>query len=159
MNKLTLQINNLEALERLIGGDSEVEVEIRNSVVQKFADKHLKALANSDMITKFCNSLGATIQKDLHEQANNQIGTIKTNWVGAVEKVTLHPSCKSEIESLVRTQVDDMIRKSVEDAIKFWANDAEIEKRVEKRMEYFAEERIKTEVKQRLDAAFKKISS
>jgi hypothetical protein len=37
----------LEALERLIGGDSEVEVESRNSVVQKFAETHLKAIANS----------------------------------------------------------------------------------------------------------------
>ena len=41
-----IQINSLDALERLIGGDTELEIEVRNSVIQKFAEKHLKPLAN-----------------------------------------------------------------------------------------------------------------
>lgn len=45
-NKTVIQINNLEALERLIGGDSEVEIEIRNNIVQNFAKKHLKNISN-----------------------------------------------------------------------------------------------------------------
>jgi len=159
MSQLTLQINSLEALERLIGDDTQTSVDIRNSVVQKFAEKHLKALANSDTINKFCNELRATIQQDMMNQANSQIGTIKADWAGRVEKVTLHSAVKAEVDSLVRGHVDELIRKSVEEAIKFWANDAEIEKRVQKRMEYFAEERIKAEVKARFEQALKKIAS
>ncbi len=49
-NKLTIQINSLEALERLIGGDSQVEIDVRNNIVQAFAEKHLKALAGSSQI-------------------------------------------------------------------------------------------------------------
>jgi len=157
MSQLTLQINSKEALERLIGGDEKVDVDIRNSVVQKFSEKHLKSVANSETIREFCNSLKSSIEKDMISETNSQVGIIKTNWAGQVEKVTLHPAIKTEIDSLVRNHVDELIRKSVDDAIKFWANDAEIEKRVEKRMEYYAEERIKTEVKQRLEDAFKKI--
>ena len=37
-----IQINSLEALERLIGGDPSLEFDIRNNVAQKFAAKHLK---------------------------------------------------------------------------------------------------------------------
>jgi hypothetical protein len=42
-----IQINSLEALERLIGGDSELEIEIRSSIVQEFSKKHLKSIAQS----------------------------------------------------------------------------------------------------------------
>jgi hypothetical protein len=43
---IKLQINSLDALERLIGGDNEVELELRNWVVQAFAKKHLKIAAS-----------------------------------------------------------------------------------------------------------------
>lgn len=38
---MKIQINSLEALERLIGGDTELEIDIRNSIVHKFTQKHL----------------------------------------------------------------------------------------------------------------------
>ena len=41
-----IQINSLAALERLIGNDNEIEIEIRNSIVQEFAKKHLKSIAH-----------------------------------------------------------------------------------------------------------------
>ena len=44
MNSVTIQINSLEALERLIGNDAELEINIRNAIVQKFTKKHLKAI-------------------------------------------------------------------------------------------------------------------
>lgn len=49
---MKIQINSLEALERLIGGDTEVEIDIRNSVVQEFTKKHLKAIATNDLVSK-----------------------------------------------------------------------------------------------------------
>ena len=49
---MKLQINSLEALERLIGGDNEVELDLRNSVVQAFTNKHLRGLAESHAIVE-----------------------------------------------------------------------------------------------------------
>ena len=43
---MKIQINSLKALERLIGGDNELEIEIRNSIVQEFTKKHLKSIYN-----------------------------------------------------------------------------------------------------------------
>jgi hypothetical protein len=34
-----IQINSLEALERLIGNDNNLEIDIRNSIVQNFTKK------------------------------------------------------------------------------------------------------------------------
>ena len=49
---VTIQINSLEALERLIGNDNELEIQLRNSVAQDFATRHLKALVNDTLLTK-----------------------------------------------------------------------------------------------------------
>lgn len=39
----------LPALERLIGGDSEIEVGLRTQIVEAFAEKHLRKLLNDAM--------------------------------------------------------------------------------------------------------------
>jgi predicted transcriptional regulator len=51
-NKVHVQINSLEALERLLGNDAEFEFDIRNNIVQKFTEKHLKQVANSELMHK-----------------------------------------------------------------------------------------------------------
>ena len=45
MSGVKIQINSLEALERLIGGDTQLEIDLRNSIVQEFSKKYLKAVA------------------------------------------------------------------------------------------------------------------
>lgn len=50
-----IQINSLEALERLIGGDTELEIEVRNSIVQEFAKKYLKGIINEELMTVAVN--------------------------------------------------------------------------------------------------------
>jgi len=151
MNNLTIQINSLEALERLIGGDAQVEVEVRNSVVQKFAEKHLKPLANCEPITATLNAIKAEILKIVQEKCEKDIATFKNDWYGRISDVKLRSEIKSEIDSQVRNVVDDTIRKAVDEAIKFWANNAELEKRVEKRFEYYTTEHINATVKARLE--------
>lgn len=48
-----IQINSLEALERLIGNDTQLETELRQSVVENFATKHLKSLVRDDQYSKW----------------------------------------------------------------------------------------------------------
>lgn len=40
---------DLQALERIIGEDSDVQLELRNAVVQTFCAKHLKGLVTEDL--------------------------------------------------------------------------------------------------------------
>lgn len=151
MNKLTIQINNLEALERLIGGNTEVEVEVRNAVVQKFTEKHLKALANESIIGKTLDAIKADISTQIKEKCEAQIATFKTNFYGSTTEIKLNPSIKSEIDSQVRNLVDSTVRTMVDDALKTWKDDLELKNRIDKRFEYYTTEMINTEIKNRIE--------
>lgn len=49
-DSIKIQINSEEALNRLLGDDFKLDIEVRNNIIQRFAERHLKALANSQMI-------------------------------------------------------------------------------------------------------------
>jgi len=99
MSKLTLQINNLEALERLIGGDTHVEMDIRQSVVEAFTKKHLKALATTQSLN--------TLLVALKTEINNEL--IKTVKQGYSSTIMLTNEAKSaigaEIDEIINTQL------------------------------------------------------
>jgi len=59
---LKIQINNLEALERLLGGDTEIEFDIRQNIVETFARKHIKTLVNDELISKATEGLKKEIE-------------------------------------------------------------------------------------------------
>jgi hypothetical protein len=157
MNNLTLQINSKEALERLIGGDSQTEIDIRNSVVQKFAEKHLKAVVNSDAMRTTLYQIQTAITQNVKEQCEREVATFKTSYGGSITDIKLNPAVQKEIDTQVRTIAYDIIQKKVDESIKFWANNAEIEKIVAKKFEYYTNEIISNKVKERLDAIRKSI--
>lgn len=60
---IKVQLNSLKALERLIGGDSEIEIEIRNSIVQEFTKRYLKALVTEDHIKTLRTELDIELKR------------------------------------------------------------------------------------------------
>lgn len=92
-SNLTLQINSLEALERLIGGDSAVEIEVRNNIVQEFTKKHLKALAEKHT--------DAEIKKIVEQML------FKSNSYGKLNIL------KPEIAEVVNSQLEVMVNEQV----------------------------------------------
>lgn len=64
---MKIQINSLQALERLIGGDNEMEFEIRRSIVDSFTKKHLKSLALEPAIQNISLVLKREIEDMLSE--------------------------------------------------------------------------------------------
>lgn len=67
MSTLTLQINSLEALERLIGGDTETELAIRDNIANAFAGKYLKPLAK-EILENIIDELMAPARDELERQ-------------------------------------------------------------------------------------------
>ena len=162
MNKLTIQINNLEALERLIGGDSEVEVEIRNSVVQKFAEKHLKPVANSaaitstitdikTAITSTITDIKTAIASEIRQQCEAQIATFKTDYYGRATEIKLRPEIKTEIDRQIKTIMDNTVQKAIQEAVGTWTNESEVKKCVDSRFEYYTKDVINSEIRTRLE--------
>jgi len=66
----------LPALERLIGGETEIEVHLRQQIVEKFAEKHLKAIVKSEAwkaaYTQWQAELEAAVSKILQEYIASQ---------------------------------------------------------------------------------------
>ena len=84
-----------KALERLIGGESEIEVELRNSVVQEFAKKHLKPLVNSSTLGKVMEEFKTIITAEIKAmlpvewKRDGWNSNIKYNWKNTAEAKTL----------------------------------------------------------------------
>jgi len=92
--KIHVQINSLEALERLIGNDSNFEFDIRQNIVQKFAEKHLKSVANSAVL------------KEIEENIKNYV------YDNTSYKNKLSNSFKDKIKNVVESEYTDILTKA-----------------------------------------------
>lgn len=88
-----IQINSLEALERLIGNDNELEIQLRNAVVQEFTTKHLKAVANEELLKNASKAIIEEIKLEFFEIVNK--GTYN-------EKVYLKDKFKEEFRDEIK---------------------------------------------------------
>jgi hypothetical protein len=66
-DKVVIQLN-LPALERLLGGDSAMEIELRHQVAEEFAKKHLKAILNDECYKRMRHSLTVDLHNLVHEK-------------------------------------------------------------------------------------------
>ena len=96
-NRTVIQINSIEVLERLIGGNTELEVDLRNSVAQAFATKHIK---------KFQAVLDEAIQKEIEALQFAIVRTHKSRW-----NVDIHPDIKKDIQETVTPYIKHQIRQ------------------------------------------------
>jgi len=97
---MKIQINSLAALERLLGNDTELEMDIRNSVADSFAKKYLKAVASK--------YLEEETQKRLEEEVASLL-KIKSM------KVELDVYVKETIRKEVISQIAPILNKVIGD--------------------------------------------
>ena len=105
-NSLTLQINSLEALEKLIGGDTQVELDIRNNIVQAFAEKHLKAVAGTQQVNNAIANIRASIEQEVRAECTRSFGDYSNVWN---RQIKLDDKIKSVIKQEVLTQIQSII--------------------------------------------------
>lgn len=107
---MKIQINSLEALERLIGNDKEMEIAVKQSVLNEFAKKHLKSIANSEAMQR----IAGQVNKELRE----------TGFYGILEKGTssnsilgdtsyLSPKAKELVKRQVGREMDAIISSEI----------------------------------------------
>lgn len=105
---IKIQINSVEALERLIGGDTDVEIEIRNSIVQEFTKKHLKSLATTPTI----NEVATLISEELKGIV---LDSTKDAWGGT--KYELNPEMKDKVRMQAKKVLDSELSVIVEEEV------------------------------------------
>lgn len=150
-SKLVLQINSLDALERLIGGDAEVEVELRNNIAAKFAEKHLKQLANSDVVMSALTRTEQALRVLVQDQVTRSIATVKDNGYYGLKIESVRPEIKTAIDAAVQTSIDSVVHTSVQEAIAKLATQELIEKKVTREAATQLNERVTAAVKKRID--------
>lgn len=141
-----IQINSLAALERLIGGEEETEIEIRRSIIKEFANKHLKELAET-------TEMKAAI-KDITKAAEQHIGTwVKTgNWswdATFVFDTKIERQLSDMIENTLITKFEGLLNEKI-NAFQYLSR---IEKIVEDRANYIANKWTDGEIERRIQAA------
>lgn len=147
----TIQINSLQALERLIGNDNNVEIQLRNSIVQEFVKKHLKHIANDDLITNTKKAVTSEITAQFFDE-------IKTNsfWNNKIVfKPGILDEVKKELQIKAREELSELISQIVEeqkvyDTIKeklnsttTWIVEQLASERLEARLERMVDQRLK----------------
>ena len=144
-----IQINSLAALEKLIGNDNELEIEVRRSVVNDFAKKHLKNIADETIVSK-----AAVAVKN--EVENQFFDVVQQGWYehivfkpDVIEKLKgdLKVAVDSQLSSLVALAVDEQkslktIEARIDRAVKFIDSQLSEEK-LEQRLDFLVEKRLK----------------
>lgn len=140
-----IQINSLAALERLIGGEADTEIEIRSSIVKEFTKKYLKEIAETKAMQDAIKGFGKTIEQ--------QIGTwVKGNYSWEAK---FHLSPEIEILLLEKAQrlVDAKINEVINKAIGTTNLIDRLNRLVEERSNYIVEQWTAKNIEARISAA------
>lgn len=140
---IKIQINSLDALERLIGGDNELEIDIRQSVVESFTKKHLKAIAKTDIISAASQAVSKEIRSEFFEIVNpgkyNESHMFSPTILKQL-KEELHTAARSELYDLVKDvlatyKIDEVIKERLVSSANYITDDltsATLERRLNK---------------------------
>lgn len=151
---MTIKINlDLSALERLIGGDTEAEIIIREGVIQTFAKKHLKKLANA----KAFEPILRDIQDDVVSMFRAEIPIVKekvNNWCSGYRWVLDRDNIFYEhLSDEIKKIMEGMLRKMITDAWNELRDDCH--RRINNKRKLLRNHIIK-EVKEQIDEQFQK---
>lgn len=160
---MKIQINSLQALERLIGGDTELEIEARNNIVQDFSKKHLKPLLTSAS-QQIINDLLSDTKKHIADTVGEELGFVtKTSGEGYYKKtiITLNDVQKEFLNRLVTEYVSkelsDVYYKVVENRIAYYKT--QIEQTVDHHMAKYTDKMVQDAIQKRVEETLKNIKA
>jgi len=152
---LKVQLNSLQILEKILLEHPQIEIELRNSVIDAFSKKHLKSITDSiaDKFMGEANKIVTQIMEERIGKFESQYG----NYGSATKVFKLKPEVKKEITD----QIDKDIKAEIQDTVRLHLNELSIEALVGEAVGRYVTVKIGDEVKrqtdQRLKEAFKNL--
>jgi len=143
----------LPALERLIAGDTEIEVEIRQQIAENFAKRHLKTILNDATWQAAAKEWRETLDKEVRRVAT-ELNTKRSADERVATEATFATHCwplRDAIERAAAKAVETAVVKVVEQQ-KFYMQ-REVQNAVNKAMEKEIEKQVQEGIKKRLQAA------
>lgn len=138
-------------LVRLIGDDSEVNVELRSHIALEFSKRHLKTLANDPGMEKLLHAYGESLRAESVAALSEYFTTSKDRW-GANIVYNATAKLKGQVKAEVNSCVNQVIRDMVDDAInkRLGTWQKYIEECVSLKINKDYNDRINTAIKERL---------
>lgn len=144
---MKVQINSLEALNRLIGGDTAIEFELRQSIANEFAKAHLKGLVNDAIIKTATNTFAELCITQGFEALGN-------SW-NRTFRVNTHQH--NLIKEAVQKAIDDVVTKSIHDCVNNTFAELNVKERIEtlinKQTEYIVNQWSDGVIESRINSA------
>lgn len=147
-----IQINSLAALERLIGGEADTEIEIRASIVREFSKNYLRDVAES-----------AEMQiaiKDIRRQVEQGMGAWQySGGYSSYKRFILEPNTEKSLKELIDESViskfEHLIKKSVDQHGWLDKIDALVKERAEHIMNKWTSDEIEDRISKAADKKIK----
>jgi hypothetical protein len=140
---------NLPALERLLGGDTQMEVELRYQIVQEFAKRHLKAVAAEPAFEKIIESHRKVIDAEVRSLVGDHV------WKDGKTVAVLQERVKKLVEDSLEGCLREAVKRCFDAKVaEYEANAKAHIERFENRMLYEANLKVKA-VTDKLDALLK----
>lgn len=111
----------LPALERLIGDDKEIELHLREQIVNEFARRHLKEIAKTESYEAAIKEVKDYVNQIARETFDIENLTTNTVW--------------PTVGYRIRTLIEDLVKEHAQKAV-----DAALQKIIEYQKRYWAEE-------------------
>lgn len=119
-SKIKLIISSPDVLDRLIGGDTELELELRQCAAAEFAKRHLKSIINDEKLIQLKNDIKKDFDHALKKEKAEllkEIGEYKRNGSYFAEFV-LDDRIKEKIRSSINFQTGNYINNLVKEHMK-----------------------------------------
>lgn len=144
--RVVLQLSRA-ALERLLGGDSLLEVELRQQIAQNFAKKHLRGMIATDLKQQVDSAFNGIVAQEIKDQ------------IGIIGSGSWFPT------SYLNDRIKTTIKAAVDDAIKEYVTSAVIEgqrqlvQKIEEKVNYVLNMTIVDKIKQGVDDKLKEVAA
>jgi tRNA A37 N6-isopentenylltransferase MiaA len=113
---MTTKINlDYESLQKIIGDDSKVEIDIRQGIVETFARKYLKSIANTDAIKKEAELIRKEILKEVEKYVKEVFKKDFSTNLNYSWNITLNDKAKKTIKKEVYKQVINLIEQETKE--------------------------------------------
>ncbi len=153
---MKIQINNLAALERLIGGDTELEIEIRNNIVQEFTKRHLKGLVETETIKQAITDTKLMVVNYAKKEVAEQIGEIKRSYGSTT--YNLQDDVVEAIKDQISKAMNRVVYDHIENLVKTYVGNLNIKKYINQMIDFNIKQTVEEGIRERFEAMLKKTS-
>ena len=139
-----------KALERLLGGDETLEIELKTNIANQFAEKHLKSLVSSQLLLATKGKVESMVKEEITGNAGGwNISAISPKYQDLILftlKTALMTLIEAEVKKVLdsghyKELVDTFVQKEASRIANEWTSGD-----IEKRIQAAADEKIRTKL-------------